>query len=266
MLPIPTSPCLSIVNLSFDYRQKTVLRDISFTVGKGDVCGLLGPNASGKTTLLKCINNVLKPGKGHVLVDGLRLAELSRPEVARLMAVVPQQTTTAFAFTALQMVVMGRAARLGKLKLPSQKDFREAAESMDELGIGGLAHRNFNELSGGERQLVLLARAMFQNTPILLLDEPTSHLDFKNQFMIMDMVREVTKTRNLTTIISLHDPNLAWSYCTRMVMLKQGRVYLEGLRDAVFEAKTLEAVYGMKVAIESISQGRAVVVPSRVGQ
>jgi len=256
-------PVLSVLDLSFDYRYHSVLHNISFSVERGTICGLLGPNASGKTTLLKCINGVLKPKEGEVKVNGSQIRELSRREIARLMAVVPQQTTVVFSFTALQMVVMGRAARLGKLKLPSRQDYRDAEKALEELKVGDLAKRPFNELSGGERQLIILARALFQDTLILLMDEPTSHLDFKNQFMIMDMVREVTKEKKLATVVSLHDPNLAARYCSQMVMLKEGRIYQEGPKEAVFGPKTLEAVYGIKVIVENTSQGTSVVTPER---
>jgi iron complex transport system ATP-binding protein len=256
-------PALSVLDLSFDYRHQSVLRNICFTVERSTLCGLLGPNASGKTTLLKCINGVLKPKEGQVRVNGSQVRDLSRREIARLMAVVPQQTTVVFAFTALQMVVMGMTARLGKLRLPSRQNYKDARKRLEELGIEDLAERPFNELSGGERQLVLIARALFQDPHILLLDEPTSHLDFKNQFMIMDVVREVTKTKRLATLISLHDPNLAARYCSQMVMLKEGRIYQEGARETVFRRETLEAVYGMKVIVENTSKGASVVIPEK---
>jgi iron complex transport system ATP-binding protein len=259
-------PALSITDLSFSYRNKSVLRNIHFAVERSTLCGLLGPNASGKTTLLKCINGVLKPKEGQVRVNGRLVRGLSRREIARLMAVVPQQTTVVFGFTALQMVVMGRTARLGMLKLPSRQDYRDAKTRLDELGVGDLAERPFNELSGGERQLVLIARALFQDPQILLLDEPTSHLDFKNQFMIMDVVRGMTKAKRLATVISLHDPNLAVRYCSQMVMLKEGRIYQEGLRETVFDRDTLEAVYGTKVIVENTSRGDCVVIPERLGE
>jgi iron complex transport system ATP-binding protein len=256
-------PVLSVTNLSFGYRHRHVLHDITFSVERGIICGLLGPNASGKTTLLKCIDGIFTPEDGFVHVEGNSVNRLGRRDVAKLMAVVPQQTTVVFSFTALQMVVMGRAARLTRFRLPSTRDYGEAEAALDGLGIGELAGRYFNELSGGEKQLVLLARALFQDTNILLLDEPTSHLDFKNQFMLMDVIRDITKKKNLATIISLHDPNLAARYCDRMVMLKEGRLYKEGFRDDVFKQETLEQVYGMKVRVEKTSEGTSVVVPER---
>lgn len=254
---------VSVDGVGFEYRNKPVLNDITFAVGQGSLCGLLGPNASGKTTLLKCINGILPPRDGSVRVPGGRVATMSRQEIARLMAVVPQQMNLVFSFTALQMVVMGRAARFGALKLPSANDRDEARAALEDLGVGDLADRPFNELSGGERQLVLLARAIFQDTPILLLDEPTSHLDFRNQYRIMDMVSDITKKKSLATIVTLHDPNLAARYCTQLAVLKDGRLHREGPLRNVFEQKTLEEVYGMEVVIEQTSRGPSVVPAAR---
>jgi iron complex transport system ATP-binding protein len=253
---------LSINGLGFGYKRKPVLHNISFDVETGSVCGLLGPNASGKTTLLKCINGVLNPKEGEVRINGDTVSGMTRREVARLMAVVPQQMSLAFSFTALQMVVMGRAARMGALKLPSAHDRDEALAAMKELGVENLADRPFAELSGGERQLVLLARALYQETPILLLDEPTSHLDFRNQYRIMDVVREMTHEKGLATLVTLHDPNLAARYCTHLVVLKDGRLHRQGPRETVFERKTLEEVYGMEVVVRQMPGGPAVVLPA----
>ena len=252
---------LAVHDLSFDYDTKPVLRDIDFSVEPGMICGLLGPNASGKSTLFKCINGLLKPKKGRVVIKGREVGRLSRSAVADLMAVVPQLTTVAFSFTALQMVVMARAAKLGAMRSPSRKDYRDAEKALDDLGIRRLKHRSFNALSGGERQIVLLARALFQSPSILLLDEPTSHLDFKNQYLIMDMVQSITKSKNLTSLITLHDPNLAARYCGQMVMLKQGRVHGKGMTEDVFEERALESLYGMKVSIENGCRGRCFVMP-----
>lgn len=256
------SVLVSVVGLGFGYREKPVLSDITFEVERGSLCGLLGPNASGKTTLLKCMNGILTPLQGEVIAAGRVVAGLSRQEIARLMAVVPQQMNLVFSFTALQMVVMGRAARLGILKLPSGKDREEARDALEDLGVGNLADRPFNELSGGERQLVLLARALFQDTSILLLDEPTSHLDFRNQYRIMDVVSDITAKKGLATIVTLHDPNLAGRYCSHLVMLKEGHLYREGPLRSVFEPKTLKEVYGMEVVVEQTPCGPAVMVPA----
>jgi iron complex transport system ATP-binding protein len=256
---------LTVQDLCFDYGDTPVLKGIDFSVDEGAICGLLGPNGSGKTTLLKCINGFLRPGRGHVVIRDKVVANLSRGVISRLMAVVPQMTVPAFSFTALQMVVMGRVARLGAFATPSEKHYREARTILADLGLTHLTQRGFNEMSGGERQMVLLARALFQNPKILLLDEPTAHLDFRNQYEVMDMVTRVTRERGLTTLVSLHDPNLAARYCTRMVMLKQGRVHRQGDIGEVFDCHSLEAMYGMAVSIETGCRGECFVMPSAKG-
>lgn len=256
---------LEVSNLSFDYNTRPVLHDIAFSVQPGTICGLLGPNASGKTTLFKCMNGILKPKKGDVLISGRKIATLSRRAIATLMAVVPQHAAAAFSFTALQMVVMAKAATLGLFGRPSKKNYQDAENSLDELGVAHLKHRPFNALSGGERQIVLLARALFQSPSILLLDEPTAHLDFKNQHLIMEMVQEITRTRGLTSVVTLHDPNLASRYCSQMVMLKHGKVHRQGMAEEVFEEKALESMYGIKVSIEESCHGRWFVIPSTEG-
>jgi len=252
---------LAVNGLGFGYQAHPVLHDITFNVERGSLCGLLGPNASGKTTLLKCINGILNPTEGDVRVGGSAISSMPRRDVARLMAVVPQQMSLVFSFTALQMVVMGRSARLGVLKLPSARDRDQARAAMTELGIGHLAERHFSELSGGERQLVLLARALYQETPLLLLDEPTSHLDFRNQYRILDVVREMTHAKGLATLVTLHDPNLAARYCTHLVVLKDGRLHRKGPRETVFEEKTLREVYGMEVSVHRMPGEPPVVLP-----
>jgi len=253
---------LAVNNLSFDYDARPVLHNIAFSVEPGTICGLLGPNASGKTTLFKCINGILKPRKGDVLINGKKIALLSRKTIAGLMAVVPQHSAAAFSFTVLQMVVMAKAGSLGLFGTPSKKDYRDAETSLDELGVADLRHRPFNALSGGERQIVLLARALFQSPSILLLDEPTAHLDFKNQHLIMEMVQAITRLKNLTSIVTLHDPNLASRYCSQMVMLKNGQVHRQGMAEDVFEEDALESMYGIRVAIEKSSHGKWFVIPS----
>ena len=220
---------LTVEDLGFDYDTRPVLRHIDFSVKPGTICGLLGPNGSGKSTLFKCINGLLKTKQGRVMIGEKCIARLSRTAIAGIMAVVPQQTTVAFAFSALQMVLMGRASRLGAMGRPSPGDVRDAASVLGDLGIAHLKNRPFNALSGGERQIVLMARAIFQAPSILLLDEPTAHLDFKNQYLIMDLVQDLTRRHHLTTLVTLHDPNLAGQYCSQLlVMLKRRADTVQG--------------------------------------
>ncbi|WP_035237997.1 ABC transporter ATP-binding protein [Desulfobacter vibrioformis] len=252
---------LDVHHLWFDYGTGPVLQDVCLTAEPGMVSGLLGPNASGKTTLFKCMNGILHPRSGYVSLSGRPVAGMPRKILARIMAVVPQQTGAIFSFTARDMVVMAKAPGLAMWQRPSKSDFAGAEQALADLGAKALARRMYNSLSGGEKQIVLLARAMFQSPSILLLDEPTAHLDFKNQHLMLDMVRTVTKEKGLTTIITLHDPNLASRYCDDIVMLKQGRVCGSGPVRDVFCEDTLESVYGIQVMVTGDTPGGCLVIP-----
>ena len=252
---------LEIENIDFSYSGHRVLNRISFSVKKGEICGLLGPNGCGKTTLLKCINRVLHPGSGTIRVHGHDVSKLSRDEIAGKIAVVPQDLNVVFSFTVLQMVLMGGTVRYGFSGIPQRKDYLGAREILEELHVEHLADRRFNELSGGEKQVVLIARALFQNTEILLLDEPTSHLDFKRQHIIMELIKKISGEKGLTTLLTLHDPNTAGRYCNRLIMLNKGCVCHQGSRDMIFHTESLESIYEMKIKIEYTDTGTEYVIP-----
>lgn len=252
---------LRVENISFSYRKRQVLSGVDFSVKAGCFCALLGPNGSGKTTLLKCINQILCQDSGSILLDGQTASSLERKDIARLVAMVPQQTHLVFGFNVIDLVVMGRSSSLGTTGLPGRQDYNMAQAALEELEISHLTRRKFNELSGGERQLVLLARALCQNPRILLLDEPTSHLDFKNQFLILKKVRELTRERGLASIISIHDPNQAARYCDYVVMLKDGGILRQGSVQEVFQPISLAELYGMEVVVQRSSTGSDFVLP-----
>ncbi len=253
---------LVIENIDFRYGARKTLSNLSFSVREGEICGLLGPNGSGKTTLLKCINRILKINSGKITIGGRDLAKLSREEIAGLIAVVPQELNVVFSFTVMQMVLMAGSIRFGLSGTAKRHDHGRALEILEELHIKHLAERRYNELSGGEKQMVLIARALFQKAGILLLDEPTSHLDFKRQYLIMEMIRKITKEKDLTTIMTLHDPNTAGRYCDRLVMLNNGRISHQGLRGKVFHAAHLEALYDMKINMQRTDTGAEYVLPA----
>ncbi len=253
---------LRIDHVDFSYRQRKTLRGISFSVREGEICGLLGPNGSGKTTLLKCINGILSIETGSITVQGRDVNELSREEIARLIAMVPQELNIVFSFTVVQIVLMAGSVRFGISGVAKKDDYSNALEILEELHIEHLAQRRYNELSGGERQMVLIARALFQKAGILLLDEPTSHLDFKRQYTIMELIRKITRERNLTTVMTLHDPNAAGRYCDRLVMLNDGRICYQGLRDKVFRVESLESVYDMRINMGHTDTGAEYVLPA----
>ena len=252
---------LAVKNLTFYYGTRCVLQNISFSVPCGLICGLLGPNGSGKTTLLKCINGTREPEKGHIIVNTVPLKQLNRQKIARKMSVVPQQTSIVFAFKVLDMVVMGRAPSLEMWQKPTMSDRSDAMNLLAELGVAHLAERHFNEISGGERQMVLIARAIFQDTQIMLLDEPTNHLDLKNQVKILDLVKMVAVKRGITVLMTLHDPNLALHYCNEVILLKEGCIMDMGKTDEVLFDENLSSVYEIKVNVEVTPRGKKVIIP-----
>jgi iron complex transport system ATP-binding protein len=253
---------LVIENVDFSYREGKTLSNISFSVRKGEICGLLGPNGSGKTTLLKCINRILNNKTGSITIQGRDVARLSRQEIAEMIAVVPQELNMVFSFTVMQIVLMAGNVRFGISGIAKKDDHLGAFEILEELHIEHLAERRYNELSGGEKQMVLIARALFQKAQILLLDEPTSHLDFKRQHIIMELIRKITREKNLTTVMTLHDPNTAGRYCDRLVMLNNGCICHQGLRDKVFHAESLESLYEMRINIGFTDTGAQYVLPA----
>jgi iron complex transport system ATP-binding protein len=255
---------LSVEHINFSYGERKILSDISFSVAAGEICGLLGPNGSGKTTLLKCVNRILEGNTGTIKIRGRDISRLSRLEISRLVAIVPQELNVMFAFTVLQMVLMGGSGRYGFSGIPGRRDYQHAMEVLEELNIDHLAERKYNELSGGEKQMVLIAKALFQGAEVLLLDEPISHLDFKRQYTIMELIKKITAGKGLTTLITLHDPNIAGRYCHRLIMLNEGSVAHQGLTDTVFHPESLGAIYDMKIRIEYTDAGIGYVLPDHV--
>lgn len=252
---------IRIDNLVAGYRGRPVLKEVNIGIEAGRVCALLGCNGSGKTTLLRCVNALIRPLQGEVLVKGRRVRYLSRAEIARLISVVPQVAFSPFSFSCLEIVLMGEAARLKIWSSPGQEAYSRALEVCEEVGIGHLVNRSFNELSGGERQLVLLARALFQEAPVMLLDEPNSHLDFRNQHRIMELMRQIVKLRGVTVLVTLHDPNLALMYCDEAIMLKEGQVVARGPVNEVINDANLTIVYGDNIRTDCTTSGLSVVVP-----
>jgi iron complex transport system ATP-binding protein len=254
---------LAVENLSAGYGKLPVLKDISLKVEAGHICALMGRNGSGKTTMLRCVNAILKPARGRVLADGQDIRRLSRIEIARRISLVPQAIPVAFTFSCLEIVLMGSAARVRAWSSPGKQEVQEATAILEEMGIPNLAHRSFNEVSGGERQLVMLSRALFQKAPIMLLDEPNSHLDFSNQHRMMAAIREVVKKREVTALISIHDPNLTLYYCDQVAMLLEGRIAATGPTKEIMQDKILKLVLGENIQTDTTVRGLQVVTPRK---
>jgi iron complex transport system ATP-binding protein len=250
---------LTINKLSFNYTGIQVLKDVELEVGLGEMLSIVGPNGSGKSTLLKCINRILKTKQNTVLIDGKDISKLNLKELSKIMGYVPQSSTSTFPFTVFDVVLMGRKPYI-HWNL-SERDNEIVAEMLDFLGIGELSMRHFNELSGGEQQKVIVARALAQQPQILLLDEPTSSLDIKHQLEILCILKSLAQTKHCSVIVAMHDLNLAGRFSDRMLMLKQGCIFAVGTPDAVLTEENIESVYGIKARVTNSILGRPQVTP-----
>ncbi|SMC99830.1 ABC transporter ATP-binding protein [Sporomusa malonica] len=253
-----------INNITAGYGKVPILKDISVELPSGQFCALVGPNGSGKTTLMRCINAILTPFQGQILIDNQDVSRLSRSQTARLIGFVPQSTQSVFAFTVIEMVLMGGATRIKAWSAPTQQDKQKAHLICEEIGIDHLTTHSFQQLSGGQKQLVMLARALFQETPVLLLDEPTSNLDFCNQHKMMNLVRDVIKRKNATALITLHDPNLVLNYCDSAVLMKEGRLIASGQVGTTLCDTNLQTAFGDNIQTDTTSQGMSVIVPKQL--
>jgi iron complex transport system ATP-binding protein len=251
---------LAAHSLGFGYRGKPVGRDVDLELRAGEVLCLLGPNGSGKTTLFKTMLGLLPPQAGAVHLGGRPIDAMARDEIARIVAYVPQAHAAHFPFRVADMVVMGRTAHLGPFASPSREDHVKAEAALDALGIGALAGTEYTRISGGQRQLVLVARALAQDAPAIVMDEPTASLDFGNQVVVLSEVRRLA-ARGLAVLLSTHDPDHAFSIGHRVALLDGGRLVAQGKPNEVLTPDRLRAVYGVTVAVERLSQGQTVCAP-----
>ena len=241
---------LKIENVECCYGSKRILNDINFEASSGDFIGLIGPNGSGKTTLLRGISRILKPRVGTILLDGRDVYSLEAKEVAKKIAVVPQDTTAPFLFTALEIVLMGRTAHLKWLEREGKKDYAIAKNAMKITNIWHLSDRIFTELSSGEKQQILIARALTQTPKVLLLDEPTTHLDINHQVEILDLIKKLSEKEKLTIIAIFHDLNLAAQYCDHLILLNQGEIESIGSPEVVLTPENIKRVYHAEVLVK----------------
>ncbi|MHB1133697.1 MAG: ABC transporter ATP-binding protein, partial [Chloroflexota bacterium] len=236
-------------DLSFAYNGRPTLAGVNLLAHAGEIVGIIGPNGSGKSTLLRMISGVLRPRTGRVSIGGQALAELSRGELARRVAVVPQNPHLPGAFTAWEVVLLGRTPYLRPWQGEGKRDLEIARQALRTCGVESLAEHRVGELSGGEVQRVIIARALAQEPALLLLDEPTSHLDINQQTAIMDLVASLAMERGLAVVAVFHDLNLAAQYCRRLVILRAGSVLAEGPPEAVITPETVAAAYEADVCV-----------------
>jgi iron complex transport system ATP-binding protein len=241
---------LNVDGVECRYGSVKVLEGVSLSVKEGDFVGVLGPNGSGKTTLLKSISRTLKPHRGTILLNEADIYSLKSVEVARQMAVVPQDSSIGFSFTALDVVLMGRNPHLARFQMESERDVAIARKAMELTNTWHFADRPINELSGGERQRVIIARALAQEPKILLLDEPMTHLDIINQLEIMDLVKELCVKEGLIVLAVFHDLNLAARYCKSAILLKNGRIFSAGGLDDVLTSENIKNVFQVDAIVK----------------
>lgn len=241
-------------NINFSYDTKPVMESVSFAIDEAQIVAVIGPNGSGKTTLLKIINGTLFPNSGQMLVDGKETGKWPRKEIARKVAIVPQETSQIFPFYAEEIVLMGRFPHLGRYNFEDKKDYKIVHESMEKTDTLAFADRRFSELSAGERQRVLIARALAQEPKILLLDESTVFLDLKHQSQFLALLRQLNLEQKLTVIFVTHDINLAAQNTNGIILLDSGKIYAIGNPAEVITAANIKEVYDVDVLVDQNPQ------------
>ncbi len=238
-----------VQNIDFAYDGRAVLSDVSFSAGEGDFIGVVGPNGSGKTTLIKLLSRVLKPRSGKIEIAGEDISRIPNRRLARIAAVVPQETNVLFAYTVAEIVLMGRYPYLGALSFERGEDVAVAQEAMETTDVAQFADRLISQVSGGEKQRVVIARALAQEPRIMLLDEPTAFLDLKHQVEIYSVLQKLNREKRMTILAVSHSLNLAAQFCRRIIMLDKGRIAADGTPSEVLTGENIERVFEVKVRI-----------------
>jgi iron complex transport system ATP-binding protein len=242
---------LKIEDLHGGYRKKDVIKGISLRLDHSDFLGIIGPNGSGKTTLLRLVTRVLAASSGNVYFCAQNILQMDLKQFCKKVAFVSQDITTNFSFTVMEIVLMGRIPHLGRMQFETKNDIRIAEEALALTDTLNLKDKCIDELSAGERQRVTIARAIAQEPQLLFLDEPTSHLDIGHQIQVLDLLRRLNRTRHLTIAMILHDLNLASAYCSRIMLMDDGKIYKEGSPQEVLTYQNIEAVYKTVVLVNN---------------
>ena len=259
---------IDVKELCFSYESNDVLRHVSFSAREGELMAVLGPNGVGKSTLFGCMLGFLRPSAGEITIGGRPLTSFTNTELAREIAYIPQSVAPAFNYTVLDMVTMGMTNQIGLLHAPGQEHKEKAMAALESLGIAGLASRGCNQISGGERQLMLLARALVQKARLLIMDEPTANLDYGNSYRVMQRIRTLGE-QGYTVIFSTHEPNHAFRYADQVLALKGGKVLTKGRPAEVLTEEVLSALYSIRVAVRGVDvdgTGYHVSIPCERGE
>jgi iron complex transport system ATP-binding protein len=252
--------------LHFAYNGTPILSAVDLEVQAGEFRVLLGRNGSGKTTLIYCLAGLLRPQHGTVSIDGLDLATTPRADISQRVSLVPQEHADIFPFRVLDVVVMGRTATFRFAQRPGPDDYLAARRVLADLEAEALAERNFNRISGGERRIALLARAILQAQGTLLLDEPTNHLDFNNQYRLLEKIKRLCREKGTRVVASMHDPNLTARFADTVTMLSAGQVLAGGRLDAVMTGRMVSRLYQTPIRRVEMEDGTALFVPCPSGQ
>ena len=244
---------IEVKNLHFSYGEREILKDVSFSAEYGEFLSVLGPNGVGKSTLFRCMLGLLQPAQGSTSVEGRNIAEMTAAQLARAIAYIPQSHNPVFNYSVFDMVLMGTTAQLGRFSSPGREQTRLAEAALERLGIMELRDRGYGNISGGERQLVLLARAIAQQARILVMDEPSANLDFGNKIRVMNVVRGLTRD-GYTVIQSTHDPDQAYLYSDRILALYGGEVLAWGAPRDIVDSALISTLYGVEVEVCSMQE------------
>jgi iron complex transport system ATP-binding protein len=258
------SAMIETKGLTFAYTEKPVINNVSLNFQAGEFTGVIGPNGSGKSTLLKLIGGILPSPSETVFFKNRELGHYKKKDLAASISWIPQEKQMAFSFKVIDIVLMGRHPYLSALSFEGESDYQIAEEAMRQTQVLEFAQRSFNEISGGEKQRVMIASAISQKPEVMLLDEPTSALDIKYQIEILSILNRLNEQENKSLVLAMHDLHLASKFCKRLVLLKEGRVFCEGTPAEVLKKEILEEVYEVKVKIfDDDEDGSLIVVPEQ---
>jgi iron complex transport system ATP-binding protein len=258
------NPILRIENASFSYnREEKIFEDINLEVNKSDVLCILGPNGTGKSTLIKCINGLLNLDSGDIFLNSANISEMARTDLAKMVGYIPQSHSSTFAFSVFDVILMGRAPHLNVTSVPGKKDFKIADKAMKSLGISYLKDKSYTEISGGEKQMVLLARVLTQEPELLLLDEPTSHLDFGNQIRTLDVINRLSKN-GLSVVMTSHYPDHAFLSSNKVAIMKDRCIMDIGKPENVVTEENMKKAYGIDVKVIDVDESRKACIPMQI--
>jgi len=246
---------IEVKNVSFSYDKRPVLREVCFQAVPGEMLCVLGPNGVGKSTLFNCILGILKPQSGDIMLEGQDVQDFSARELAKKIAFVPQSHAPTFNYSVFDMVLMGTTAHVGGTSSPGAKETKLAEDALERVGISHLKRRGYMQISGGERQLSLIARALAQQASLVIMDEPTANLDYGNQLRILIRVKELVKSEKLTVIQSTHNPDHVFLFADKVLALIDGQVAAMGAPGEALTEELIEALYGVKVRLDKLPGG-----------